>query len=118
MKTKNTLLLVLALAVLSVQAVADTREEIGSAIGTIVPFMSTLCRTFRDAAGALASLIFLWAAVQWVMSRDEPAKRKQAKDMMIAVIVGVIIIGISIYIINSIVNSLGLIEVEATFCPL
>jgi hypothetical protein len=81
-----------------------------------MPFMSALCKTFADAAGALASLMFLWAAIQWIMSRDDPGKRKKAQDMMIAVIVGVIIIGVSIYIVNSILESMGLAKPDDDFC--
>lgn len=111
----------LALAVLLISAAcasADTttREKIRDAVVTVSPIMSQLCLALRDVGGAIASLIFIWAAVQWITSRDEPAKRNKARDTMIAVIIGIVILGLSISVVNGVITSMNLNAVNADFC--
>lgn len=119
MKTKNMVLAcVAAFTLLSTACLAGTRQDIRDAIATIVPMMSSICKAFKDVAGAIASLIFLWAAVQWIISRDDPAKRKQSQDTIIAVVIGILILGLSIYIVKGIAESIDLVPgfAWATFC--
>ena len=118
MKTRKTILLVIAVIILSTayaSAQDITRQRIAGALMTVRPIMSTLCKALKHIGGALASLIFLWAAIRWIMSRDEPAKRKQAKDMMVAVIIGILIVGLAISIVKGVAVSLELLPSGASF---
>jgi len=47
---------------------------------------------FKGIVGPLAVLLFAVAGISWIVSRDEPAKRKQAEAAMIAIIVGVLLL--------------------------
>lgn len=70
----------------------------------MVPIQNVICGiygVFIYIAATLAALVFLVAAVQWVASRDDPAKRKQAQTIMIHAIIGLIIVGIAAEIIKS-----------------
>jgi uncharacterized membrane protein YadS len=55
--------------------------------------------------GPLAVLVFVIAGVQWIASRDDPGKRKAARDAMIAIIIGVLILQLIIPLITSIFKS-------------
>jgi len=66
--------------------------------GISAPVRDILCGMwdgFKLVAAALAALVFVAAGVQWIYNADDPGKRKAAKDIMIHVIIGLIIIGIS-----------------------
>lgn len=49
---------------------------------------------FRGIVGPLAVLVFVIAGVQWIVSRDDPAKRKQAQDAMIVIVIGALMVGL------------------------
>jgi hypothetical protein len=115
---KNRILLAVALAAIIAAntGTAGTREDIKNAIITVTPIMGELCKALKDVAGAIASVVFIWAAVQWLSSRDDPGKRKKAQDTMIAVIIGIVIIGLSISLVDSVLTSMGLTKTTAGFC--
>jgi len=82
------------LILFSVNALAQTLDYQG--IST--PVIAILCGLwdgFKLIAGALATLVFIVAGVQWIYNADDPSKRKAAKEIMVHVIVGLIIVGIS-----------------------
>ena len=63
--------------------------------GIMTPIQAVICGTygiFIDIAATLAALVFIAAAVQWVISRDDPGKRKTAQDIMIHAIIGLILV--------------------------
>jgi hypothetical protein len=64
-----------------------------------------LFKTFKGIVGPLAVLVFVIAGVQWIASRDDPGKRKAARDAMIAIIIGVLILQLIIPLITSIFKS-------------
>jgi len=67
----------------------DIRSEVS---GT---FQDSLCVVFNfllDVAGPLAFFVLLWCALTWISSADDPAKREQAKDRIMHVAIGLIII--------------------------
>ena len=72
------------------------------------PIRDIICNlfcVFVDVAGALAALVFVAAAVTWVASRDDPAKRKQAKVIMMHAILGLVLVGITIQIMDSLAKT-------------
>lgn len=66
--------------------------------GISTPVTEILCGLwdgFKLLASSLAVLVFVAAGVQWVYNADDPGKRKAARDIMVHVIIGLIIVGIS-----------------------
>ena len=57
---------------------------------------------FVGIAGAVASLVFVIAGVKWIASENDPGARKQAKDIMVQALVGLIIILVANDIIQAI----------------
>lgn len=58
----------------------------------VIDIVCSLYHVFNGVVGPLAALVFVIAGVQWVASRDDPGKRKQAQDAMIVIIVGVLLL--------------------------
>lgn len=57
-------------------------------------------------AGAVAALVFIAAIVQYIYARDNPGGRKQAMDIMIHAVLGLILVGIT----SSVIDSLGYVK--------
>jgi hypothetical protein len=53
--------------------------------------------------GALAAVIFAAAGLRWVASRDDPGKRKQARDTMVHALIGLVIVAIA----DALVGAMG-----------
>jgi len=79
-------IVLLTLTLLSVSASAGT-----VAVGNICIIGSVLITI----AGAIASIVIVSAGLKWVSSGDDPGARKQAKQMIIHAVVGLIIILLS-----------------------
>jgi len=86
----------------SAQGAAAAVARIAGPIKTII---CNLFCVFVDVAGALAALVFVASAVMWIASRDDPAKRKQAKVIMIHAILGLVLVGITNQIMSSLRQS-------------
>lgn len=86
------------LIILSSFAVAQDDWVI--AITTLV--CDILVDALKDIVGALAAVVFVYAGIEYVISQDDPGKRKQARDMMVYAIVGIILVGIASTIISSV----------------
>ena len=85
-------------------AVGDPYNKVATSVMNVVcGFM----RFFWRIIGLLGVVIIASAAVQWVISRDEPAKRKQARDIVVAVIIGLVLAAMTKTIINGITASVG-----------
>lgn len=55
-------------------------------------------------AGAIAVAFIVWAGIQYVLSRGEPAKIKQAKDTILYALIGIVVVMLSFVIVNYIVG--------------
>lgn len=80
-------------------------------LGIATSILLLLCAFFKifwDIISVLAVVVILAAAVQWIISRDDPAKRKQALDIIIAVIIGLILAMITITVIDEVAKALDL----------
>lgn len=74
----------------------------------VQPIKDALCGLYCvifGVAGFIASLVFLLAGLKWIGSADDPSGRKQAKDTMIFVVVGLIIIAIANNIVGTILDA-------------
>jgi hypothetical protein len=77
------------LAAVAQTAAASTTPGTLVSIGDKVTGISCLLyKAFVDIGGALASLVFLLAAVKWVASRDDPQTRIRQRETMMNVIIG------------------------------
>jgi len=75
----------------------------------MTPVQSIICgiySVFVFLAATLAGVVFIAAAVQWVASRDDPAKRKQAQSIMIHAIIGLMLVGIA----NTLIMEIGVVD--------
>lgn len=80
----------LALAASTVSAVSPA--------DIVAPLTTAICSVFtavKTVAGYAASLALAYAAGKWVVSGDDPGQRKQAKDILVHVFIGLIIAGMA-----------------------
>jgi len=64
----------------------------------VAPITTAICNVFtsiKTIAGYAASLALAYAAGKWVVSGDDPGQRKQAKDILVHVFIGLIIAGMA-----------------------
>jgi len=76
---------------------------------------SVICgfyKVFFSIAGAIASLVFVIAGVKWIASENDPGARKQAKEIMVQALVGLIIVISTKAIIDAVIAGTG-----AETCP-
>jgi len=88
------------LAVLSSNASAIAPSVIYS------PIVSVICQILRALLGIvalLAAVVFVYAGVIWVSSRDDPGKRKEALSIMTHCIIGLIAVLIARAVISNVV---------------
>lgn len=64
------------------------------------PLICELLLAFVAMGGGIASLMFVYAGVKYLMSADDPAGRKAAKDMILHAIIAIIIITIGAIIVD------------------
>jgi len=109
MKKINTLMIVLAALTVAQDATAISASW--SAVAQ--PVQNVLCDIyviFWEIIGVLGVVVMLAAAVQWIMSRDDASKRKQAQDIVVAVIIGLIIAVIAKSLIDAVASSFDTLE--------
>ncbi|VVB51033.1 TrbC/VIRB2 family protein [uncultured archaeon] len=85
MRTEKYFLLIISLLLATENATA-------APTWTYLPNICMLATLIANVAGALASLTIISAGLKWVTSGDAPGDRKQAKEMIIHAIVGLVII--------------------------
>ncbi|MFH0859710.1 MAG: pilin [Candidatus Altiarchaeota archaeon] len=87
-------------------------SSIVSAQSWVTAVSSIVCGLLVDAlkniVGALAAVVFVYSGVEYVISQDDPGKRKNARDMMIYALVGIILVGIAATIIGAVPGFTGL----------
>jgi len=62
------------------------------------PIISLICglfNAFKVAAGAVASLVLIYAALKYISSVDDPGARKLAKEIIKYTLIGLIIVMLS-----------------------
>ncbi|OGZ55717.1 MAG: hypothetical protein A3J04_04180 [Candidatus Ryanbacteria bacterium RIFCSPLOWO2_02_FULL_47_14] len=88
LKMKKTLIVassLLAPALLFAQVVVDNFKDLLHSIGVVINWVIPV-------VVALAVLVVIWGAFQFVVSAGDPEKRKEGKDKIIWGIVGVVVI--------------------------
>ena len=106
MKNKNALRLTAITTILLCSMAASAAIDYK---GISTPVRSILCGIwdgFLILAVSLAALVFVAAGIQWIYNADDPGKRKAAKDIIVHVIIGLIVVGIS----NELAKSIGVSE--------
>lgn len=93
----STKLLLLSLILFIGTVSAGVGAEIGDALRDI---FCTIANAVVDIAGAVASLVIVWAGVKWIFSADNPEDRNKAKSIAINALVGLIIIMIAKGVVN------------------
>lgn len=101
MKPKK-LALILSLAILlcliwNVSAVVDFSQLINK-IKTVV--CDKIYKVVAGVIGAVAAIMIVIAGLKWIASENDPSQRKQAKDMMIMVLIGLILLAIGYQLIG------------------
>jgi len=79
--------------------------------GPVLNIICALIRAFFIVAGAVCALVFVYAGVLWIISQDDPGKRKQALVTMTHAIIGLIIIGAANTIVIALARRFNLITV-------
>ena len=71
-------------------------------LGPLISFVSTLQGSFRIMGSSIAIIMFVYGAVKYVYTADDPGGRKQAIGICVAAIIALIIIQAAEGIISSI----------------
>lgn len=98
-----------ALARAALPLLASQAAEALNYTAISVPIRSVICGIYWLLfwlAGAIAALVLIAAVVQYIYNRDNPGKRKQAMDIMIQAFVGLILVGIT----KSVIDSIGYVK--------
>ncbi|HHQ44993.1 MAG TPA: hypothetical protein ENN13_02535 [Candidatus Altiarchaeales archaeon] len=77
-------------------------------LGEVVEFIVVLKDAFKTIGGTLISIMFLYGALFYVYSADDPGGRKTAKSICIHAIIGGIIIAMAETTIETVGGSMGL----------
>lgn len=74
----------------------------------VTPLLDVICNLYcavSKIALFVASVVVVLAGIKWVASGDDPGGRKAAKDTIIFVIVGLIVIAIAATIVSGVIGS-------------
>ena len=93
----------LALAVDPVPGAADGVNEATSRINFA---LCKIAQLILLTAAGIAALVILFAGIRWVTSADDPGARQAAKTTIISAFVGLVIIGVAVYIVTVVVDGL------------
>jgi len=81
--------------------IGQASASLGTAIWNIsAPIICGTLVALLMIAGGIGILMMVYAAVKWITSRDDPGARKQAKSMIVHIIVALILIWIVFEIIG------------------
>ena len=94
--------------------VAEDSNMLATATGKINQALCKLASLIFFTAGAIASLVIIFAGIRWVTSADDPGARNGAKTTIISAFVGLIIIAIAVYIVAVVINGLLPMNVNPT----
>jgi len=90
---------VMAVALVVLAAITQEAVAQGTTVIKLVPVdekitevACLLYKAFVDVAGALASLVFLIAAVKWVTSRDDAKVRVRQRETMTHAVIGLLLL--------------------------
>ena len=100
--------LILVLTITPTLAVIDLSEEISStdeaAFDEILEPVMDIYNFVKYIATAIAALVLVGAGIVFMLSGSDPAKREQAKNMIMYVIFGLVIIWIAPLIVEYLVQ--------------
>lgn len=94
-------LAILILMLLAVHVSAAAASELANAIfSKVEPVACGIFLAIGMVAGGIASVIIIYGGIKYLAGADDPGARKQAKDMIIHAIVGMIIIIIAVELVQ------------------
>jgi hypothetical protein len=100
-------LAIFGLLVATSGCVEDSDAALGDIFITISSVICFLYSAIKSLIGPIAVFIIIWAGLKWTGSRDNPQDRTEAKKMIEAVIVGLVIIIAAMAIVSTIINDAG-----------
>lgn len=93
-------ILILMLLAAHVSAQAAASELAGAIYSKVEPVACGIFLAIGMVAGGIASVIIIYGGIKYLAGADDPGARKQAKDMIIHAIVGMIIIIIAVELVQ------------------
>jgi len=99
------ILLVLSTTLVSAQLPADITAALDQIRARVGEVACIVLRFIQLIVGLLAVLIIMFSGIQWATSED-PAKRQDARDRIIHVIFGALIVLLAIHIVNVLIAAL------------
>lgn len=67
-------------------------------------FLCALLNVIEQIAGPIAALVLAWAGLRWIAAQDDIGERKKAKQMILNVLLGLVIILVAVAIVHIITN--------------
>lgn len=107
MKLRSLLALLLIVSLGGCVGSGSITDTVGQLSDTLYGVATVLCvfvASIFQIAGAIGALIIVFAGLKWIESRDNPAERKKAKEMMIAVLVGLVIIYVGVALVSTVLQ--------------
>jgi len=104
--TKSGMLKVLPLAVFVVLALAGVLVSAAdeSDFAEILKPLTTIYNLVKYAATIVAGLVMLFAGITYISSGSDPGKREKAKNMVMYVIIGLIVIWAAPFVVDLILG--------------
>jgi hypothetical protein len=84
-------------------ASADLAGDINRIASTVI---CQIYSGFVAIVTGVALLVFVLSGVKWTASENDPGARKAAKDAMIHAIVGMIIVAVSYFVVQTVLNTM------------
>jgi len=110
---KKTGLMVLVATILTLISLQVSAQLVYTNISNpVICIICLIYGVFIYVAASLAALVFVAAAVQWIASRDDPAKRKAALDIMVHAVIGLLLVGVGNTIVMSVIGPVLGIAIE------
>jgi len=107
MRGEKCVLVGFLLAYLSLQVIAE--HDGSTAVAQVIwdssfPLICNLYWTLMYIAGGIATFVIVFMGVKWISFGDDPGARKQIKDAIIYVIVGLIVVLIAASLISLVIT--------------
>ena len=114
---KNTLMFIILASVLA-SAADDPKIPVDAFKAATTSLLCMLYDAAAKIVGFVAILVLIWAGLRWISSRDDPGQRKQALDIIKAVLVGLVLVAAADYFVVAIKNAaLGTNPPATSICP-
>ena len=118
---KIALILLVSLLFLTLSVTLAAADDLSDALATIqtkvTEFACTIYKIIQAVVGVLAILMIILAGLKW-MTSDDPDSRNEAKNRILYVIVGVIVVLLALPAVNLFAKTLGIITTDITCASL